>query len=209
MRFTTLILAVAVLTLAACQQSVGPAGVDQPGDPATPTFSFGNGPPNPGESGIFRFTGEGGIGFFTFNKDFTLFAIIFADDRESLCVGPTEATGWEIQRHLSPGAVEDLLKIEEAFVTIRDISGGGAFPFCASPIVGNGRGDLISQDNNLFLDGSPRTNSFGFNSQGTLALTAGGCANYNIHLRFAIQPGDAFVPRSGDIRLHDVGHSKC
>jgi hypothetical protein len=106
--------------------------------------------------------------------------------------------------------LEDLLKSKEIWVSIHDIS--LAPPSCASPIVAEGTGQMVVTDNHLpgpAPDPGPRTSSFGFNSQGTLALTAGGCANYNIRLRFAIHPGDAFVPRSGDITLHPVANDKC
>ena len=78
MRLVMLVSVAAMLTLVACRDSVGPAGMDQasqsiPEGLATPTFNWLNGPPTPGNSGVVR--GESAFAIFlTTLPDGELFA---------------------------------------------------------------------------------------------------------------------------------------
>jgi hypothetical protein len=206
MKVAFVFLVTLALSLTACKESVVPTDVlASDGPAAAPRFGFTNGPANPGESGILRVEGEGGIGFFISTSEFI--GLFWSDDSRAGCRAVSETATWELQQNLSPEEIEALFKTETVFVTIFDASAGP--PSCALPIVAEGIGSLVYTDNDLLADvEDERTNAFGVTSEGTLALTGGGCATYNAYIRFATD-GPGQPPVAAGLELHPTYNTQC
>lgn len=200
MRFTILISVVAVLTLAACRESVGPAVVDQapqsiPEGLATPTFNWLNGPVNPGNSGVVR--GEGFFLFFiTSLPDRDLFALHFLNDGLLGCRVPTVGPiSQPFQFNDNAFHVDG-----EMWVTVFDndppLSPATPCPDVLAAILAEGVANVSFHTN---AAGAP-----GISANGKLELVGGGHAHYNGQVQFAAS--DPSFPKSAKINLTPIGN---
>lgn len=192
-----------------CQE--GPSALDEPSqltvENTSGRFDFTNGPANPGESGVFRF--QDTFVFGSTSQDGLLQSFITSDSGLSIlgCGALGQPFALNVQSLRDPDFLQTLAKTQEAWVAIIDISGGEPPPFCGSPIVAEGVGKVVFTVNaNNASEGQA---TFGFRSQGTLPLTAGGCASYHITSRAVLANGVELFFDKGDVRLHPVPDNQC
>lgn len=217
MRFTTLVLAVAILALAACQQSVGPAGVDQPSefsleDIPGPRFNFSNGPIT---AGIVERSDSDFFSFLFFNPEALLLSLHSPEDSHNIffpggglfCDEATEIIPWDTQLAFSGAeAIREMTQAKNAFISVWDVTG---FLALNCDLLTNVTGRLVAEgsakfflvDNDIFLSG-PGGNAFQWEAHGHLTdVATGEPVDYQMFRKWLITPDGTFseLVRKGPI----------
>jgi len=190
-----------VVLLVACTDSSSTSN-----DQADPLYDFVNGPPAPGNSGVFRIQGR--LAFFVIDHAKGLMSFHGIDTPWSdLCAGvPPAFDPVDLQFIFTPtGAAEAVFQAAQHTVFIypeADIgftAGPEDCPIMGSlPLLARGPASLIRTDNDFFGSGGPRRNAFGWDAHGVLQdLVSGGELGYTETVRFVIDqvsPPQEIIP---------------
>lgn len=180
-----------VVLLVACSDS----SPSTPTDQASPLYDFANGPPTPGNAGVFRVQGR--LAFFIVDQARGLMSFHGIDTPWSdLCTGiPPTFDPVELQIIFTPaGAAEAVFTAGQHTVLIypaADLGFSAGPEDCAImaslPLLARGPASFIRTDNDFFGSGGPRANAFGWQAHGVLQdLVSGGEVGYTETVRFLI-----------------------
>ena len=179
----------------ACGDGATPAtGPDAP----APAFDFTNGPaelPN-----VIRLEEQGGVGvIFDAERDLLLFVGLPEDPTDAVDCGGTEPFATNSVQII--GLLQEVLMVLVKSEPNLHVYQASTFTdFCTSEPIAVGQGRLVVTDNDILVSGT-RTNSFGANVTGQVALASGGTATVSAHARFVIHPDGTFTVASEQVLL--------
>lgn len=175
---------------------------------ARPQLNFLNGPPAPGQSGIFRF--EGTDGFFVFDAERGLMSLHGnSTPIAELCTGsPPVWDPVDVQVLFSPTGAIPALQTGDQTVFVYETDEFDCAKLLTAPLVASGVTRLVRTDNDLLGFGGPGANAFGWNATGVLTSASGDPIHYTEVVRLVVHPftdpgGDEVEEVSVSIRLFE------